>query len=220
MPTPTSSTTSIVLHELQTRDLGLCEYQASWDDMRAYTLDRDQNSPDQLWYLQHPPVYTLGLNGKRHHLINKTDIPVIPVDRGGQITYHGPGQLVVYLLIDLDRLNIGIKDLVDMIEQAIIDYLGDLGIEAERMAGAPGIYVKGAKIAALGLRVKKGRSYHGLSFNIDMDLSPFSNINPCGYEGMPVTQLADLLGDKCPDMVTVKSALHIHLCRQLGYNAA
>lgn len=205
---------------LQTRDLGLCEYQPIWEEMRSYTEARDRSSADQIWYLQHPPVYTLGLNGKRHHLLNRTDIPVVPVDRGGQITYHGPGQLMAYLLIDINRLNIGIKDLVAAIEQAIIDYLLELGINAERKAGAPGIYVAGAKIAALGLRVKKGRTYHGLSFNVDMDLSPFADINPCGYEGMPVTQLADLLGDSCLSMAEVKSALHTHLCRQLGYNAA
>ena len=205
---------------LKTRNLGLCDYQPVWDDMCDYTQRRDNNSPDQIWYLQHEPVYTLGLNGKRHHLLQPTDIPVIPVDRGGQITYHGPGQLVAYLLIDIDRLNIGVKELVSAIEQAIIDYLADLGLDAERMAGAPGIYINGAKIAALGLRVKKGRTYHGLSFNIDMELAPFTNINPCGYEGMPVTQLADLLGVECPRLDEVKSALHIHLCRHLGYNAA
>lgn len=220
MPGSTTSKNPIELAKLQKRDLGVSDYQTIWDDMRAYTQARDNSSPDQIWYLQHPPVYTLGLNGKHHHLLNKTDIPVIPVDRGGQITYHGPGQLVAYLLIDLNRLNIGVKDLVTGIEQAIINYLLELGIHAKRKAGAPGIYVNDAKIAALGLRVKKGRSYHGLSLNIDMDLSPFSDINPCGYEGMPVTQLADLLGESCPSLTEVKLALHTHLRRQLGYNAA
>ena len=215
-----SATSPSLVPELQIRDLDLCEYQVIWDDMRTYTATRSQNSPDQIWYLQHHPVYTLGLNGKRHHLINSTSIPVIAVDRGGQITYHGPGQLVAYLLIDIDRLKLGIKDLVTAIEQAIIDYLAQLGISAERQSGAPGIYVDGAKIAALGLRVKKGKTYHGLSFNVDMDLSPFADINPCGYEGMPVTQLSDLLGKSCPNLNEVKSALHTHLCRQLGYNAS
>jgi lipoyl(octanoyl) transferase len=205
---------------INVRELGLCDYQSIWDEMRQYTLARDHHSPDQIWYLQHHPVFTLGLNGKHHHLLNKSDIPVIEVDRGGQITYHGPGQLVAYLLIDINRLDIGIKELVRDMEQAIIDYLSTYGINAKRMAGAPGIYVDGAKIAALGLRVKKGRTYHGLSFNVDMDVSPFNDINPCGYEGMPVTQLADLLGNKCPAIDRVKSELHAQLCRQLGYNAA
>lgn len=212
------SSASTELPRLQTCELGLCEYQPVWDDMRSYTQARDNNSPDQFWYLQHHAVYTLGLNGKRHHLLKQTDIPVLPVDRGGQITYHGPGQLIVYLLLDIDRLNISVKELVIGIEQAIIDYLADVGLQAERKKGAPGIYIGGAKIAALGLRVKKGRSYHGLSLNVDMDLSPFTAINPCGYEDLAVTQLAELLGDTCPGLEQVKSALHAHLCQQLGYN--
>lgn len=205
---------------IQTRELGVSDYQSIWDEMRDYTLTRDNDSPDQIWYLQHTPVFTLGLNGKHQHLLNKSAIPVIEVDRGGQITYHGPGQLVAYLLIDINRLEIGIKDLVTDMEQVIINYLSDYNIDAKRKTGAPGIYVDGAKIAALGLRVKKGRTYHGLSFNIDMDMAPFNDINPCGYEGMPVTQLADLLGANCPTIQQVKSELHTHLCRQLGYNAA
>jgi lipoyl(octanoyl) transferase len=188
--------------------------------MRDYTLARDQHSPDQIWYLQHSPVYTLGLNGKRQHLLQSTDIPVINVDRGGQITYHAPGQLVAYLLIDIQRLGIGVKDLVAILEQSTLDYLMEYGIRAARKEGAPGIYVDGAKIAALGLRVKQGKTYHGLSFNIDMDLTPFNDINPCGYEGMPVTQLATILGTECPTIEKVKSDLHAHFCRHLGYNAA
>lgn len=202
------------------RELGLCSYQPVWEEMREYSLARESGSPDQVWYLQHHPVFTLGLNGKKHHLLHKTDIPVIPVDRGGQITYHGPGQLVGYLLIDINRRKIGVKELVTGIEQSIINFLADFNIKAERKPGAPGIYVNGAKIAALGLRVKQGRTYHGLSFNVDMDLTPFTHINPCGYEGMPVTQLADLLGVKCPDLASVQSAIHSHLVHQLGYNAA
>ena len=217
---PGTSSHTMELPALKTRELGVCEYQPIWDEMREYTLSRNTYSPDQIWYLQHTPVFTLGLNGKPHHLLNKTAIPVVEVDRGGQITYHGPGQLVAYLLVDINRLEIGIKDLVRYMEQAIIDYLSEFRITAERMPGAPGIYVDGSKIAALGLRVKNGRTYHGLSFNIDMDLSPFSDINPCGYEGMPVTQLKDLLGADCPALHKVKTELHAHLCRQLGYNAA
>ena len=216
---PVTDIPSTEYPELQTLELELCEYQSVWDDMRSYTLARNNESADQIWYCQHPSVYTLGLNGKRHHLLRQTNIPIVPVDRGGQITYHGPGQLIAYLLIDIDRLAIGVKELVTGIEQAIIDYLAGLGLHAERKKGAPGIYIEGAKIAALGLRVKKGRTYHGLSFNVDMDLSPFKDINPCGYEGMPVTQLTDLLGDKCPDIDQVKSTLHTHLCHHLGYNS-
>jgi lipoyl(octanoyl) transferase len=202
-----SSSTPDPETSLAIRELEICDYLPIWEEMRDFTQSRNDQSLDQIWYLQHPPVYTLGLNGKQQHLLKQTDIPVIPVDRGGQITYHGPGQLVVYLLIDLERQNIGVKDMVAGIEQAVIDYLKELGIGA------------GRKIAALGLRIKKGRSYHGLSLNVDMDLTPFSDINPCGYEGMPVTQLADLLGDKCPDITEVRSGLHDHLCQQLGYNA-
>ena len=203
------------------RQLGLCEYQETFAAMTELTAMRDAASRDEFWYLQHPPVYTLGLNGKRHHLLQETAIPLVETDRGGQITYHGPGQLVAYLLVDIGRRNLGIKEFVFHIEQALIDLLADYQIQAQRLAGAPGIYVAGAKIAALGLRVKHGRTYHGLALNLDMDLSPFTHINPCGYSNMPVTQLADLLGDQdMPGMETLTQQLHDHLCVQLGYNAA
>lgn len=182
---------------------------------------RDSTSRDEFWYLQHPPVYTLGLNGKRHHLLQETTIPLIETDRGGQITYHGPGQLVGYLLVDIGRRQLGIKDFVSHIEQALIDLLADYQIQAGRLAGAPGIYVDGAKIAALGLRVKQGRTYHGLAMNLEMDLHPFQHINPCGYRNMPVTQLTDLLdGRQKPSIEQVTQQLHDHLCRELGYNAS
>ena len=202
------------------RQLGLCEYAQAFAAMTEFTALRDTTSADEFWYLQHPPVYTLGLNGKRHHLLQATDIPLVQTDRGGQITYHGPGQLVSYLLVDIGRRKLGIKEFVLHIEQALIDLLAEYRIDARRLAGAPGIYVDGAKIAALGLRVKQGRTYHGLALNLDMDLAPFANINPCGYRNMPVTQLADLLdnGD-LPDMTTLSEQLHAHLCRQLDYNA-
>lgn len=203
------------------RQLGLCDYAQTLAAMREFTHLRDAASQDECWYLQHPPVYTLGLNGKRHHLLAETSIPVIETDRGGQITYHAPGQLVGYLLMDIGRRNLGIKEFVFHIEQALIDLLADYEIDAQRLAGAPGIYVDGAKIAALGLRVKQGRTYHGLALNLDMDLSPFSQINPCGYANMPVTQLAALLGPRTlPDIAHITQQLHTHLCAQLGYNPA
>jgi lipoyl(octanoyl) transferase len=160
--------------------------------MQAFTAARDEASPDEIWLLEHPPVYTQGQAGKPEHLIEPTAIPVVPIDRGGQITYHGPGQLVAYVLIDLRRRGYGIRELVTRIEQAVIDVLAEAGVTAARLPGAPGVYVAGAKIAALGLRVKHGCTYHGLSFNVAMDLAPFAAINPCGYPGMAVTQCSDL----------------------------
>ncbi len=160
--------------------------------MQAFTAARDADTPDELWLLEHPPVYTLGQAGKAEHLIAATDIPVVPIDRGGQITYHGPGQVVAYVLVDLRRRGYGIRELVARMEQAVIDLLAARGVAADRLAGAPGVYVDGAKIAALGLRVKHGCTYHGLALNVDMDLAPFAAINPCGYPGMAVTQCRDL----------------------------
>jgi lipoyl(octanoyl) transferase len=145
-----------------------------------------------MWLLQHPPVFTLGLAGKREHILRESAIPVVPIDRGGQVTYHGPGQLVAYLLLDLKRRGYGVRELVKRMEQALMELLADYGVRAERRANAPGVYVGGAKIAALGLRIKHGMSYHGLALNVDMDLTPFSYINPCGYEGLAVTQLSAL----------------------------
>lgn len=159
--------------------------------MRAFTDSRDADTPDELWLLEHPPVFTLGQAGRPEHLLAPGTIPVIQTDRGGQVTYHGPGQLVAYVLLDLRRAGIGIKRLVERLEQAVIDLLAEHGIEAERRANAPGVYVAGAKIASLGLRVRNGCSYHGLALNVDMDLEPFSRINPCGYAGLSITQLVD-----------------------------
>ena len=172
--------------------LGCLDYEPTWHAMQDFTSSRNETTPDELWVLEHPPVFTLGQAGKREHLLQSTDIPVISIDRGGQITYHGPGQVVIYVLIDLKRRGYGVKELVQRMEQAVIDLLEAAGIQAERQTGAPGVYVAGAKIAALGLRIKQGRSYHGLALNVDMDLSPFSLINPCGYPGMAVTQTRDL----------------------------
>lgn len=174
------------------KPLGLVDYESTWRAMQAFTAARDEATPDELWSLEHPPVFTLGQAGKREHLLQATDIPIIPIDRGGQVTYHGPGQAVVYVLVDLKRRGYGVKELVHRMEQAVMDMLAESGVQAERKPGAPGVYVGGAKIAALGLRIKQGRSYHGLALNVDMDLSPFALINPCGYPGMAVTQMRDL----------------------------
>lgn len=185
---------------LVVRHLGRADYEATWQSMMRFTADRNAETLDELWVCEHPPVFTLGQAGKPEHLVADTNIPVIKVDRGGQITYHGPGQVVIYLLLDLTRRGLKVRELVRHIEQAIIDMLAEQGVEAARLEGAPGVYVRlpeqkegyPAKIAALGLRIRKGCSYHGLSLNVDMELAPFSAINPCGYAGMPVTQMRDL----------------------------
>ncbi|WP_343032173.1 lipoyl(octanoyl) transferase LipB [Allochromatium palmeri] len=170
---------------------GLQDYTATWAAMRTFTDAREASTPDELWLLEHPPVFTLGQAGRPEHLLAPGTIPVIQTDRGGQVTYHGPGQLIAYLLLDLRRAGIGVKRLVERLEQSVIDLLAEQGVEAERRADAPGVYVAGAKIASLGLRVRNGCSYHGLALNVDMDLEPFSRINPCGYAGLAVTQLVD-----------------------------
>lgn len=173
-------------------NLGLRPYQEIWDAMRAYTAARDATSEDQIWLVQHPPVYTQGQAGKPEHLLAPGDIPVIQIDRGGQITYHGPGQTVMYLLLDIRRAAIGIRALVSLIEASVIGYLQEQGISAQARADAPGVYVDGKKIASLGLRVRSGCTYHGVALNVDMNLEPFSRINPCGLVGMQMTQLRDL----------------------------
>lgn len=178
--------------EIKTAHLGRADYETVWRAMQEFNVARDATTADELWLLEHPPVYTLGMAGDRAHLLYENGIPLLKTDRGGQITYHGPGQLVVYVLLDLNRRNLKVRELVRRMEQAVIDLLGNYAIEAARTPGAPGIYVAGAKIAALGLRIKRGCSYHGLSLNVDMDLSPFAAINPCGYSGLAVTQLRDL----------------------------
>ena len=174
------------------RYLGRVEYEPTWRAMQAFTAQRIDDTPDEIWLLEHPPVYTQGQAGKPEHLIAETTIPVIPIDRGGQITYHGPGQIVAYVLVDLRRCGYGIRELVMRMEQAVIDLLAQYGVTAVRQTGAPGVYVDYAKIAALGLRVKRGCTYHGLALNVDMDLTPFNAINPCGYAGLQVTQCRDL----------------------------
>ena len=196
------------------KHLGVVDYQATWHAMQAFTAQRGAATNDEIWLLQHPPVYTQGLAGKPEHLLTKPAIPVVKTDRGGQITYHGPGQIVVYVLFDLKRKGIGVKELVKRIEQSIIEVLQSYGIAAQRKLGAPGVYVKGAKIAALGLRVKNGCSYHGLALNVAMDLTPYGAINPCGYAGMEVTDLA-ALGVRV-SINDVMTTLSQHLVTQLS----
>ena len=172
--------------------LGMSDYQKTWDAMKDFTNRRNSETRDELWITEHAPVFTQGLNGRAEHLLDPGDIPVVQIDRGGQVTYHGPGQLVLYCLLDITRLGLGVKGLVTRIEKSVIDLLEGYQVEAHGQKGAPGVYVGRAKIAALGLRIRKGCCYHGLSLNIDMDLEPFTRINPCGYAGLAVTQLRDL----------------------------
>lgn len=177
---------------IKIRHLGQQDYLSCWQKMQDYTLARDENSTDEIWIVEHPPVFTQGLNGKPEHLLQVSDIPVVNTDRGGQITYHAPGQLVVYILVDIKRRELGVRQLVTTLEQAMIDTLSQYGLQAIAKAEAPGVYIQDKKIGSVGLRIKKGCSYHGLSLNNNMDLSPFSYINPCGYQGLQVTQLVDL----------------------------
>ena len=189
------------------RKLGLADYQPVLDAMREFTDQRDANTPDELWLLQHPRVFTQGQAGKAEHVLAPGDIPVIQVDRGGQVTYHGPGQWVIYLLVDIKRNGMGVRALVTLSENAIVRLLAEYGIESAPRADAPGVYVEGDKIASLGLRVRRGCSYHGLSLNVDMDLEPFQRINPCGHEGLQVTSMAQLLPDVSLDMEVIGQRL-------------
>src|SRR4051812_14995316 len=174
------------------RRLGLVDYAPTWDAMKRFTDERSAETPDEIWFLEHPPVFTLGMNAKPEHLLAPGDIPVVQIDRGGQVTYHGPGQLVVYPLIDIRRAGLGVRDLVTALERAVIACCKTFGIDAECRKNAPGVYVSGQKIASVGLRIRRGASYHGLAFNVNMDLEPFQRINPCGYAGLQMTQLAAL----------------------------
>jgi lipoyl(octanoyl) transferase len=182
--------------------------------MQEYTNKRDESSPDELWLLEHHPVFTLGQAGKHEHLLDPGQIPVIKTDRGGQVTYHGPGQLIAYILLDLRRANMGVRTLVSYLEESVISLLGEYGIGAAARRDAPGVYIDGSKVASLGLRVRRGCSFHGLSLNVDMDLSPFKRINPCGYPGLQVTQLAD--HQVHTDTARLGQQLTRHLARALG----
>lgn len=203
--------------DLRVRRLGRRDYVKTLDAMREFTHGRDSTTPDELWLLEHDAVFTLGQAGRREHVLAQGDIPVVQSDRGGQVTYHGPGQLVGYMLFDIRRRGIGVRDLVTRIENAIIGVLAEYDIVGLGRREAPGVYVEGRKIAALGLRIRQGCCYHGLSFNVDVDLEPFSRINPCGFQGLEVTRLRDLGVDE--DLSRVGSRLVNHLARQFGYHA-
>lgn len=198
---------------IRVRRLGQADYLPTWQAMQAFTAARGPDTPDEIWLLEHPPVFTQGQAGRAEHVRADIGIPVVAIDRGGQVTYHGPGQVVAYLLLDLRRRGYGVKDLVWRLEQAAIGLLGEYGIKAQRQVGAPGVYVDGAKIAALGLRIRHGCSYHGLALNVDMDLAPFAAIDPCGYPGLAVTQLRDLGVRRTP--ATVAEDLLRHLQKWL-----
>lgn len=201
---------------LEVINLGQQDYQTSWQAMTDFTNQRTPETPDQLWLVEHPPVFTQGQAGKAEHLLFPGDIPVVQTDRGGQVTYHGPGQLVAYPLLDLRRLNIGVRELVTRIEQTIIATLAYYSIESVAKADAPGVYVNGDKIASLGLRVRRGCSFHGLALNVAMDLAPFQRINPCGYQGLAMTQMKDLLPNP-PALADVQTQLVAEFARKLGY---
>ncbi len=203
------------LPTLRVRRLGLMDYETVWRAMQVFTDARDENTPDEIWLVEHPPVFTQGQAGRAEHLLAPGDIPVIQVDRGGQVTYHGPGQIVAYTLIDIFRLDMGVRELVTGIEDAILAVLDSYAVKAQRLAGAPGIYVDGVKIASLGLRVRKGKSFHGLAFNVNMDLEPFQRINPCGFRGMQVTNLSAFVETSITE---VENRLIASLGEVLGYN--
>ena len=204
-------------HPLKIKQLGKQDYQVVWQAMQDFTQARNKSTEDEIWVVEHPPVYTLGRNGKEEHILHPSDIPIIQVDRGGQVTYHGPGQLVVYFLLDLHRRSLGIRQLVTLIEDCLVALLAQYNVEAYSNRKAPGVYVDKKKIAALGLRVSKGCTTHGLSLNVDMDLTPFANINPCGYQGLEITQCVnlgveddfDLLAGKLVNLI--ESSLDKHL---------
>ncbi|WP_290698072.1 lipoyl(octanoyl) transferase LipB [Amphritea sp.] len=204
-----------VSEKIVIRDLGLVEYQPTWLTMQNFTASRDAETVDEIWLLEHHPVFTQGQAGNESHLLTTGDIPVVKVDRGGQVTYHGPGQLVVYLLLNLRRKKFGVRELVARMEASIVELLASFGVEAYAKPDAPGVYVNEAKICSLGLRVRKGCSFHGLAFNLDMDLEPFNRINPCGYAGMAVTRLTNIADNI--DREFVKDSLIEILVKRLGY---
>ncbi len=201
---------------LEVINLGQRDYASSWQAMSDFTNQRTAETTDQLWLVEHPPVFTQGQAGKAEHLLFPGDIPVVQTDRGGQVTYHGPGQLVAYPLLDLRRLNIGVRELVSRIEQTIVATLAHYGIDSAAKPDAPGVYVNGDKIASLGLRVRRGCSFHGLALNVDMDLAPFQRINPCGYQGLAMTQIRNLVPE-CPSLAQVQQQLVMEFARKLGY---
>ena len=200
---------------IKIRKKGFRDYTSTWKEMISFTENRNIDTPDELWMLEHNSVFTQGLSGKPEHLLKATQIPIIQSDRGGQITYHAPGQLIIYCLIDIKRLGIGIKKIVSIIEQSLIEFLSTYDIKAHTLTGAPGVYVNGSKIAALGLKVKQGRTYHGLSLNIDMDLSPYKLINPCGYSDLKVTQMCNLT-DNMLSISDIQQELSVHIINSIN----
>ena len=196
------------------RDLGLQTYEPVWHAMQAYTDDRDETTRDEIWFCEHEPVFTLGLNAAKEHLLAPGDIPVVQIDRGGQVTYHGPGQLMIYPLFDLRRAGLGVRDLVTALEQSVVDLAAEYDLEAAAKPDAPGVYVAGTKLASVGLRIRRGCSFHGMALNVDVDLEPFLRINPCGYQGLEMTDLKRLGGDA--DLTVVRKKLLPHLLRHLG----
>lgn len=206
------------MSEVLIRDWGLAPYEPLWRAMQSFTDERTPASRDELWFAEHPPVFTLGMNAAREHLLDPGDIPVQQIDRGGQVTYHGPGQLLIYPLVDIRRAGIGVRDLVVALERAIVEYARDLGIVAQGRSDAHGVYVRGAKLASIGLRIRRGASYHGLALNVGMDLEPFARINPCGFKGLAVTRLADLCG--VSSVQEVIPAVTPHVLRALGLASA
>lgn len=196
---------------------GLLPYEPAWREMQRFTDERDENTRDEIWFVEHPPVFTLGMNGDPAHVLDAGDIPVVKIDRGGQVTYHGPGQLVIYPLLNLRRHVLGVRELVVALENGVINYLAACGIETAGRRDAPGVYFQGRKLASVGLRIRRGASYHGMALNVSMDLSPFDRINVCGYRGMQVVQLHDLGGPA--DVMEVAHGLASHLLQTLGYSA-
>jgi len=197
------------------RHLGLVDYEPTWRQMQQFTDTRTAETPDEIWFLEHPPVFTLGMNASRDHVLTPGDIPVVQIDRGGQVTYHGPGQLVVYPLVDLRRAGLGVRDLVTALERSIIELVAEFGVIAEARRDAPGVYVAGRKLASVGIRIRRHSSYHGLALNVQLDLGPFQRINPCGYQGLEMTQLGELGGPKTVE--DAAAALEGHLVRALGF---
>jgi lipoyl(octanoyl) transferase len=206
------------MSELVVRELGHQVYEPVWRSMQEFTNTRDESTPDEIWFCEHESVFTLGLNTKPEHLIAPGDIPVIQIDRGGQVTYHGPGQLMIYPLIDLRRAGLGVRDLVTALEQSVVDLAADYGVEAASRCDAPGVYVDGVKLASVGLRIRRGSSFHGMALNVDVDLEPFSRINPCGFQGLELTDLARLGADS--ELDTVRDKLLPHLLRHLRLDQA
>lgn len=204
------------MSELVVRELGRQVYEPVWRAMQEFTNTRTESTPDEIWFCEHDSVFTLGLNTKPEHLLAPGDIPVIQIDRGGQVTYHGPGQLMIYPLIDLRRAGLGVRDLVTALEQSVVDLAADYGIEAASRCDAPGVYIDGVKLASVGLRIRRGSSFHGMALNVDVDLEPFSRINPCGFKGLQLTDLARLGADS--DLGVVRDKLLPHFLRHLKFD--